>query len=432
MLLHAMLSLLVFSNATPGAPDLCPSTKVGGLFPGRYGSPVSLFAQLELQHSQGSFRAVVHLSGRLTVESNAAGELKTADLKLDLAVVYTGNKPVNLAAETFLGACSLDKSSPLGFTLACTILPGRGEVRVEHARRREKLTFAIERAGCGSIQGKMSFSYVQALTDSLARMGMRVTKSRQVANFSLGQESGAFFTARSALDASWDRVEALAPEGSLLPEALLSRVGTVAREIEADLKRQADPRVRDCLKAHHRNRVNRFVQLRTRVPIASLLRESLDPVVFVRTGKAVPELVRWLNLLTAAGVETCSERTQQDLVSSIRQRMWQVVEYTLWNGVPAVDVTSVLTRFPATGAVAGPLVRQIPQALRDFGAQRIRDEVMKLRALKASADLCDRQVATAWSRAEAVESLVNRLTGGGFRLVADHRRKVAPRKLNCK
>ncbi|PKN25585.1 MAG: hypothetical protein CVU65_08380 [Deltaproteobacteria bacterium HGW-Deltaproteobacteria-22] len=343
MAMYALFSLLLLTTPAPGAPDLCPSTTVDGLFPGRYGSRVSLVSVLELAHAQGAFRGVVSLSGRLTVETNARRELQTADLKMDLAVMFTGNKPVNLAAETFQGACSLDKATPAEFTLTCTFAPGSGDVRVESARRREKLTFTIDRAGCGAIQGRLSFSYVQTLIDFLAGMGIRLTKSRQVALYSLGQESG----------------------------------------------------------------------------------------VFVPGGQAVPEWVRWLNLLTAAGVETCSQKTQFDLVSSIRRRMEQVVEYSLLNRVSAVDITSVLTRSPVTGAVAGPLVRQIPGALRSFGELRIRDEVARLQKWKDPWNLCDRGVADAWSRAQVVESLVNQLTGAGYQIVADHRRKVSPRKINC-
>ncbi len=221
------------------------------------------------------------------------------------------------------------------------------------------------------------------------------------------------------------------PEGTLLADSLLPKVVAVARSIEAGLKSQSDPRVRDCLRAHHRNRVNRFVDLRLRVPAPALRRESLDAGVFVPGGQAVPEWIRWMNLLTAAGVETCSQKTQSDLVSSIRRRMEQVVEYSLLNRVPAMDVTSVLTRLPVTGAVAGPLVRQIPGALRSFGELRIRDEVARLQKWKDPRNLCDRGVADAWSRAQVVESLVNQLTGAGFQIVADHRRKVSPRKINC-
>lgn len=435
MSLVHLLSVWMLSAPAPGAPDLCPGTMADAVFQGSYGNMVGFISSLTLRDTHGEFRAQIFLTGHLTTTTDSAGLVTAADLKPSLSVVYLGNKPVNFAAESWQGDCSLDKAaSATDFTLACVFTPGSGVVRVESSPQKATLTFSVRQILCGTLLGSISFSFVQAKLDAWAKMGMEVTKHRTVATFALNQKSGAFFDARSAQDVVSDKLEALLDPSYRPPisDALVGRAGAIARDLDAALRKQPDPRVRHCLQVHHRNRVNLFVRARSRASIAALVRESHESAAFIRGGQGVADLLRWLNLLTAAGVEACSESTQNDLVSSLRRKLEMVVEFSLMPGVPAVDVLPVLNRVPVVGAVAGPLVRQVPAQVRDFGEERIRDEVKKLQRFRKPADLCDRKVAATWSRAEAIEALVNRLTAARFRIVADHRRKVSPKKTGCK
>lgn len=430
-----LFTVWIFSAPSPGAPDLCPGTMAGGVFPGSYGTQVTFADSLTLRDAHGEFRAQIFLNGNLTVTAGIAGVVTGADFKPVLSVVYLGNKPVNFAAESLRGDCSLDKaSSETHFTLACGFTPGSGVVREGTAAQKATLTFSVGHILCGRLQGNLSFSIVQAKIDEWARLGMQVTKRQTAGTFILEQTAGAFIDARIAQDAISDRLEVLLDPTYRPPisDTLVRQVGVIARELDVALRKQADPRVRHCLQVHHRNRVNRFVRERSRASVVALFRESHESVAFSRGGQGVNDLLRWLNLLTVAGVETCSEETQRDLVAAIRKKLEVVVEYSLMPGVPAVEVLSVLDRVPVVGAVSWALVRQVPTQVRAFGEARIRDEVKKLQAFRKPADLCDRKVAAAWVRAEAVESLVNRLTAARFRNVSGHRKKVSPRKNGCK
>jgi len=434
--MNTILVLYLLSAPTPSVPDLCPSPPMGAVFPGSYGGVVVFFTSLDLQSPQGSFRALFNLHGRLNVQTDHAGRFSAANMPMNLSVMHVGQKPVNVdAIESYQGSCSQDKtSSPTTFTLSCTFMPGKGTVRVGSATQKATLTFRIGHVGCGTVMGVTSFSFVQSKIDALAKLKIHVTKVKLIDSFSLIQRSGGFFDAKNAQEATLDPIETLldASYKTGLTDALLGKISVIARTIEADLQAQPDPRFRTCLKVHLRNRVNLLVQERARTSVNRLFDESHESKAFLRSGTAVPELLRWLNLLTAAGVETCSAQTQNELMQSIRRKLKLVVEHSLLPGVAAQDVLQVLTRVPLTGAVSGGLVRQVTQQVRDLGRERILEELTKVQKLETPANLCDPRVAQTWSKAEAIELLVNQLTGATFKEVADHRKKIAPKKVGCK
>jgi len=432
--MSTILVLYLLSAPSPVVLDLCPSPPMGAVFGGSYGNVVISFTSLDLQYPLGSFRAHFNLHGRLNVQTDSAGNFKAGNMPMSLSVVYVGAKPVNVdAAESYQGACTQERTgTPTTFTLSCTFTPGKGAVRVDRAGHKATLTFTIGHVGCGTVMGVTSFSFVQSKIDALARLGIQVTRVKRGDSFTLIQKSGGFFDAQKAQEASLDQIESLldASYKTGITDVLLGRISAIARTIEADLRGQPDLRFRTCLKVHLRNRVNLLVQARAGAAVTALFKESDESKAFIHTGAAVSELVRWLNLLTAAGIETCSAATQNDLMMSIRRKLKMVVEYSLLPGVPAQDVTQVLARVPLTGAVSGALARQVTQQIRDFGKERILDELAKLKNLKTPANLCDPKVAAAWSKAEAIELLINQLTGATFREVANHRKLVSPRK--CK